>query len=173
MAEALGKIGNTSESSLRMDLMQGLIKMAWGSGERKSPASSSSRGGQETSSQSGRVNTSDCPTTTRATSDALDNIAGIRTMSQRPDLHQDESQKQLRDRLGSNASSQWSDVEFGSDFGWGDIGFLSPGVRPPSPRAPTPRAASSMTGGARDIFNVPYAEQVGQTQLLAVCMVCA
>lgn len=134
MAGALERSGSTPTGTLRMELMQGLVKMAWGSSSnrggsapRAAPAGAGSPGAQQ-------------PEGDRS-------ARGIKTLG---------SATASRSRIESIDSSRWSEAELGSEIAGGDVGL-------PSPREGAPPASISRgkSGGARDIFNMPYTEQVG------------
>lgn len=82
-------------------------------------------------------------------------------------LQRDGSQLSLssrEDRLGSfDSGADWSEI--GSDFGVGDWNLASPrgGASPRSlSSSTTSRGGASSADGARDIFNMPYTEQVSR-----------
>lgn len=134
MAGALERSGSTPTGTLRMELMQGLVKMAWGSSNR---GDSTPRGAPASSGAFG------------AQPPAGDRFAGTKTLGSA-------TAAASRTRIESIDSSRWSEADFGSESADGDFGL-------PSPRDGAPPASISRgkSGGARDIFNMPYTEQVG------------
>lgn len=126
MAGALERSESTSTSILRMELMQGLVKMAWGTTTRGVAVSpSGAAGAQPGSGGFGEK---------RKVKVKLERQASTKSGSSRS-LERSDSD-----------SSRWSEAEVGGEGGEG------------APLAATPRGKS---GGARDIFNMPYTEQVG------------
>lgn len=134
MAGALERCESTSTSTLRMELMQGLVKMAWGTtSSREAP------GSRETVSPSGAA---------AAGSQPGSGSFGIarKFRFERQASTKSGSLRSLFERTDSSESSRWSEFEAGSESG--ESASL----------AGTPRGKP---GGARDIFNMPYTEQVG------------
>lgn len=115
--------------TLRMELMQGLVKMAWGASSRGdlTPRGATTPAGATGAQPDG------------------DRSGGAKTPG-----------SAARKRIESIDSSRWSEADFGSEGVDGDGGQQSP--RESAPPASMSRGRS---GGARDIFNMPYTEQVG------------
>eukprot|EP00903_Cladosiphon_okamuranus_P012207 g11449.t1 len=134
MAGALERSESTSTSTLRMELMQGLVKMAWGAtSSREAPSS------RETVSPSGAA---------AAGAQPGSGSFGITRKSrfERQASTKSGSSRSLFERSDSE-SSRFSEFEVGSENG--ESASL----------AGTPRGKP---GGARDIFNIPYTEQLSQ-----------
>lgn len=132
MAGVLERSESTPTSSLRMELMQGLVKMAWGTassregvGSRGSFSSSGAAGAQPDSSNSGGT--------------------GIAPLERQAPTKPGSSKS--RERSDSVDSSRWSELEVGNGSADGE-------------GAPPPASSRGKPGGARDIFNMPYTEQV-------------
>lgn len=130
MAGALERSESTPTSTLRMELMQGLVKMAWGT--TSSREGLSSRG---TLSPSGAAEAQP----------GSGNVGGTRAAKIERQASKKTGSSRALERSDSD-SSRWSEAEVGSESG-----------------ESVPVAASSRgkPGGARDIFNMPYTEQVG------------
>lgn len=134
MAGALKRSESTSTSTLRMELMQGLVKMAWGTASSREGPSS-----REAVSPSG------------AAAGAAQPGSGFfggtwRARLERKASAKSGSLRSLLERTDSE-SSRLSEVDVGSEGGESVSSSL----------AATPRGKS---GGALDIFNIPYTEQV-------------
>eukprot|EP00752_Nemacystus_decipiens_P014209 g12638.t1 len=132
VARALERSESTSTSTLRMELMQGLVKMAWGTTSNRDPPSS-----RETNS----------PSAVAAGAQPGSSIFGgiRRARLGRQASAKSGSSRSLLERSDSECS-RLSEVEVGSEGG-----------ESASSLAVIPRGKS---GGARDIFNIPYTEEL-------------
>lgn len=142
MAGALERLNSASTSSLRMELMQGLIKMTWDSSREQSarpaPATALSA---DRSSMSEAVRRMSLLTPTKSQKHG-------RKLSS-------ESSFKGRDRLDSGESMAWSEVEM-DQSSQGDAELRSPGLSTPGKGA----GSGGRARGARDIFDIPHSQQV-------------
>lgn len=136
---------STPTSTLKMELMQGLVKMAWGSSSDRdfSNARGATIPARETGTQLG-----------------IGNLGGARVINPgRPAFTKTGSSKMV-ERSDSPDSSRWSETESRSTDV--DGGHRSPR----SSAAPVATVGREKPGGARDIFNIPYTEQVGWSSFI-------
>lgn len=131
MAGALERSESTPTSTLRMELMQGLVKMAWGS--TSSGEGSTSRGTPSPSGAAAGART------------GSGNFGGIRAVRLQRQASAKSGSSKALERSDSD-SSRWSEVEVGSESG---------------ESAPLAAISRGKPGGAGDIFKMPYTEQVG------------
>lgn len=142
VAGALERSESTPTGTLKMELMQGLVKMAWGSTSVREVSNS---GGatvlaRETGASSSSGNFG-------GTSRVLDpeRVASTKT---------GESNAIARSDIADTA--RFSETELDS----GSIGTDGGHRSPRSSAAPVATVGRDKSGGARDIFNIPYTEQV-------------
>lgn len=139
LAGALERSGSTPTGTLRMELMQGLVKMAWGS----------SRSGEVSSSRGIRN-----PPGATGTPPGSGKSGGSKKIY--PDkrkITKAGSSKTL-ERSESADSARWSEVDIGNESGDGNVGNTSLMSAPPA------AATRGKAGGARDIFSIPNTEEV-------------
>ncbi|CAN0095205.1 unnamed protein product [Scytosiphon promiscuus] len=135
VAGALERSDKTPSGTLRMELMQGLVKMAW-----------SARGGADVSGSGEATNPSGGSGTLPASSDS---VGASRTAN--PSL----GDSRTPGRSGSVDSAGWSEVDLDVEKGDPKDEHRSRGNAPP-----VAGATSDKSEGARDIFNMPYSEQL-------------
>ncbi|CAM9185984.1 unnamed protein product, partial [Ectocarpus sp. 8 AP-2014] len=140
LAGALERSRSTPTGTLRMELMQGLVKMAWGS----------SRSG-EVSSSRGIPN----PPGATGTPPGSGKPGGYKKIY--PDKRKiTKAGSSALERSESADSARWSEVDIGSESGDGNVGNTSLMSAPPA------AATRGKAGGARDIFSIPNTEELSQ-----------
>lgn len=139
LAGALERSGSTPTGTLRMELMQGLVKMAWGSS--RSGEVSSSRGISNPPGATGTPPGSGKPGGSK------------KIYPDKRKITKDGSSKTL-ERSESADSAGWSEMDIGSESGDGSGGNASLMSAPPA------ASKRGKAGGARDLFNIPNTEEV-------------
>ncbi|CAN0224960.1 unnamed protein product [Ectocarpus fasciculatus] len=139
LAGALERSGSTPTSSLRMELMQGLVKMAWGSSSRGIPNPPGASGTPPGSVKPGGFK---------------------KIYPDKRKITKAGSSKTL-ERSESADSARWSEVDIGSESGDGNVGNTSL-MSAPLMSAPPAGATRGKAGGARDIFSIPNTEELSQ-----------
>lgn len=143
VAGALERSGSTPTATLKMELMQGLVKMAWGSTSDREGCDS--RGSTVPAREPG----------TERTGGGNSGGAGVVNL-ERPAPTKPGS-SEAAERSDSADGARRSETELDSGGTGMDGGHRSPR----SGAASVATAGREKSGGARDIFNIPYTEQVG------------
>lgn len=142
VAGALERSESTPTGTLRMELMQGLVKMAWGGTSDREV--SNSRGATAPARETG-------------TQPGSGNLGGSRVVKPEKLVAPTKTGgSKAIERSDSADTARWSEPELGSGSIDTDGGHRSPR----SGAAPVGTVGREKPGGARDIFNIPYTEQV-------------